>query len=322
MLFRWLLRLFMVTALLASTSVACVNRGMHGSELDADGDGGRAGDASPDRISKDGVADGNTTADVPKSDALADRAGAGGGDGGGGGGGGGGRSGAGGATADAGSDVRGIGGAGAGTGGHAAGGATGTGAGGAAGRGSGGSGLGGSGLGGSGLGGSGLGGSGSGGRIMDAGTPPPICSARFNFEGGNRAGAFINSGFQTAFSNLGIGTDADCGTGSLRLDATVTASANKGEVIIPLGGTEDVSGRRFSISAKSAPAVTTPNAYVIVFLVPSYAYVTAFSPIPSVWTTNTVTLPSGSGTTGISVQVLGRGDSYTGALYLDEIDLR
>ena len=175
-------------------------------------------------------------------------------------------------------------------------------------------------------------GTGAGGRAMDAGASdanvdvPPICAARFSFENGNRHGAFINSGFQTAFTALASATDAACGSGALRLNTRLTPTAGKGEVIVPLGATEDVSGKTFSISVKALPAAT-PNAYVIVFLVPSYAYVTAFAPIPGTWTASTVTLPSGAGagtrrTTAIAVQVIGRGDSYTGALYLDEIDLR
>ena len=163
---------------------------------------------------------------------------------------------------------------------------------------------------------------------MDAGAPdvPTVCAARFNFENGDRYGAFINTGYQTAFTALGTSSDAACGGGSLRLDTTVTPSGDKGEVIIPLAATEDVSGKSFSIWVKSMP-VATPNAYVIVFLVPSYAIVTTFTPVPGTWTASTVILPSGAdagtrATTAIAVQLLGRGDSYTGTLYLDEIDLR
>ncbi len=97
-------------------------------------------------------------------------------------------------------------------------------------------------------------------------------------------------------------------------------------MIIPLGATENLSGKTVSLSVKGS-SQTTPNAYVIVFVVPSYAYVTAFGPIPVTWTGSTVTLPSDgsvdlSASTSISVQVIGQGDSYTGALYVDELDIR
>jgi hypothetical protein len=195
----------------------------------------------------------------------------------------------------------------------------------------GGGGRGAGGTGGSGAGGRGTGGSagtGAGGSPRDAGAVdgPRVCSARFNFENGDRYGAFINTGYQTAFTNLTTSSDAACGAGSLRLDSTVTPTANKGEVIIPFAAAEDVSGKTVSIWVKPVPAAP-PDAYVIVFLVPSYTFVTSFIPIPSVWTSSTIVLPGGAdagtrGTTGLAVQLLGGGDSFTGALYLDEIDVR
>jgi hypothetical protein len=60
--------------------------------------------------------------------------------------------------------------------------------------------------------------------------------------------------------------------------------------------------------------------------VPSYTVITTFGPlIPSVWTSSTVTLPSNSAataSTAISVQVIGQNDIYTGALLVDEVDIR
>ena len=80
-----------------------------------------------------------------------------------------------------------------------------------------------------------------------------------------------------------------------------------------------------SLSVKMTPQ-ESPNAYVIVFAVPSYAVITAFSaPIPSVWTNMAVTLPSNSNataSTAISVQVIGQNDTYAGALLVDEVDIR
>lgn len=204
---------------------------------------------------------------------------------------------------DAAMDLPGVGGS-AGTGGRGAGGATGTG------------------------GTVGTGGSGTGGRIVDAGPPdlPRVCSARFNFEGGALHGAFINVGYQTAFSNLVNGTDTACGNGALRMNVSVTPAADKGEVIIPLGATEDLSGKTLSLAVKTTPA-PPPNAYVLVFLVPSYTVATAFTPIPSAFTTSTVTLPAGAdsgvrSSTAIAIQVLGRGDTYSGVISVDELDIR
>jgi hypothetical protein len=205
------------------------------------------------------------------------------------------------------------------------------GAAGAGGRGTGGAiGTGGRGAGGAiGAGGTvGSGGSGSGGRIADAGLPdvPRVCTARFDFEGGALHGAFINVGFQTAFSNLVNGSDTACGNGALRMNVSVTPAADKGEVIIPLGATEDLSGKTLSLAVKIAPA-PPPSAYVLVFLVPSYTLATVFTPIPSAFTTSTVTLPAGAdsgvrSSTAIAIQVLGRGDTYSGVISIDELDIR
>jgi len=206
---------------------------------------------------------------------------------------------------------------------------------GSGGRGAGGStGTGGSGTGGVlGSGGSGTGGAGTGGGIADAGSPdrspdgPPdsgqSCSARFNFEGGALYGAFINTGYQTAFSNLSNGTDTACGNGALRLNVSVTPAADKGEVIIPLGASEDLSGKTLSLAVKTTPA-PGPNAYVMVFLVPGYTVAAYISPIPDSFATTTVTLPARGGrpTSDIAIQVLGRGDTYSGVITFDELDIR
>jgi hypothetical protein len=216
-----------------------------------------------------------------------------------------------------------------GAGGSGTGGRSGTGGSGAGGSGTGGkTGTGGSGSGGkTGTGGSGTGGSGTGGSIADAGSGdvPRVCAARFNFENGNLYGAFINTGFQTAFSNLVHATDAACGAGSVKVDVALSPSSTKGELILPLGDTESLAGKTVSLSVRMTPQ-ESPNAYVIVFAVPSYAFITSFGPlIPSVWTSSTVTLPSNSAATAsnaISVQVIGQNDTYAGALLVDEIDIR
>ncbi len=211
-----------------------------------------------------------------------------------------------------------------GAGGSGTGGKTGTGGSGAGGSGSGGkTGTGGSGAGGK----TGSGGSGAGGSITDAGPVDVgrVCSTRFNFENGNLYGAFINNGFQTAFSNLSHASDAACGAGSLSMAVALSSSSTKGELILPLGDTENLAGKTVSLSVKMTPQ-ESPNAYVIVFAVPSYVIITTFSaPIPTVWTNSTVTLPSNSAataSTAISVQVIGQGDTYAGTLFVDEVDIR
>ena len=197
------------------------------------------------------------------------------------------------------------------------------------GSGAGGSGTGGkTGSGGSGAGGkTGAGGAGAGGSIADAGPGDVgrVCSARFNFENGNLYGTFINTGFQTAFSNLSHSSDGACGTGSLSMAVALSTSSTKGELILPLGDTEDLAGKTVALSVKMTPQ-ESPSAYVIVFAVPSYEIITSFSaPIPTAWTKSTVTLPatsSATASTAISVQVIGQGDTYAGTLFVDEVDIR
>jgi len=198
-----------------------------------------------------------------------------------------------------------------------AGGASGTG-----GQGTGGRGVGGM-IGTGGTGGAGVGGAGTGGRIADAGPPdaPVVCSARFNFEGGALQGAFINTFSQTAFSNLVDSTDTACGNGALRMNVSVTPADQKGEVIIPLGGTEDLSGKTLSLSLKTTPA-SGASTYLLVFLRPSYMQVAGFSPIPAAFATISVTLPAGAAANEIAIQLIGGGETYTGLISIDEVDIR
>jgi hypothetical protein len=273
--------------------LACVNRGEHETVGDAVVDGSRPYDA---RIDRGGT--GGARADAA-FDSAVDRGGT-----------------------DAPRDVIGAGGSGAG-------GRTGTGGTGAGGSGAGGkTGAGGSGSGGkTGTGGTGTGGTGAGGSIVDAGPGdvPRVCAARFNFENGSLYGAFINTGFQTAFSSLVHASDAVCGAGSLEVDVALSPSSTKGELILPLGDTENLAGKTVSLSVKMTPQ-ESPNAYVIVFAVPSYVVITVFAaPVPSVWSNMAVTLPSNSAataSTAIAVQVIGQNDTYTGALLVDEVDIR
>ena len=161
---------------------------------------------------------------------------------------------------------------------------------------------------------------------MDAGMDGPTCSARFNFEAGALHGARANTGYQTSFMAVTNSSDAFCGGGALRLDTTFDATNVKGEAIIPLAAAEDVSGKTFSISYKASPAGPA-SAFILVFLVPSYTIVLSQSaPVPGTWTTRSVTLPSGadagtSAVSAISIQWLA-GAAYTGALLVDEIDIR
>jgi hypothetical protein len=263
--------------------LACVNRGDHETVGNEVVDGSRPYDARVDRGGSGGA-----RADAAIDTAI-DR----------------------GAT-DAPRDVTGAGGSGAGgtpgTGGTGAGGKTGTG----------GTGIGGK---------TGTGGTGAGGSIVDAGPAdvPRVCSARFNFENGNLYGAFINSGYQTAFSSLVHASDAACGAGALEVNVALSPSSTKGELILPFGDTENLAGKTVSLSVKMTPQ-ESPNAYVIVFAVPSYAFITSFpAPIPSAWSNMAVTLPSNSAataSTAIAVQVIGQNDTYTGALLVDEVDIR
>jgi len=111
----------------------------------------------------------------------------------------------------------------------------------------------------------------------------------------------------------------------VKLNVTLSPSSTKGELILPLGDTENLAGKTVSLSVKMTPQ-ESPNAYVIVFAVPSYAIITTFGPlIPSVWTSSRVTLPgnsSATASTAIAIQVIGQNDTYTGALLVDEVDVR
>jgi hypothetical protein len=205
---------------------------------------------------------------------------------------------------------------------------TGGGVAGAAGRGgSGGGAAGSAGRGGAAGGAAGAGGRGGGaGATMDAGTDGAACSARFNFEAGALHGARANTGYQTSFTTITNSADAFCGAGALRLDTMFDATNVKGEAIIPLAAAEDVSGKTFSISYKASP-VGPAGGFILVFLVPSYTIVLSQSaPVPGTWTTRSVPLPSGadagtSAVSAISIQWLA-GATYTGALLVDEIDIR
>lgn len=270
-----------------SLLLACVNRGMHAPDPDA-GDGPGILDARLDRSGSGGA---RTDATIDARDAGANVD----------------------ATADAGAiGGNGAGGSRSGVGGNGAGG---TGTGGATGTGTGGT----TGTGGA----TGAGGSGVDARPADV---PSVCGARFNFENGSLDGAFINTGYQTSFSSLTHAMDARCGAGSLQVNVSLSPSSAKGELILPLGATESLAGRTVSLSLKMTPQ-ESPNAYVIVFAVPSYTFIMGLSPIPAVWANASVTMPSGAdagttATTGISLQVIGQGDSYTGVLLLDEVDIR
>ncbi len=269
--------------------LACVNRGEHETVTDAAIDPSHPHDARVERAGAGGAradATFDSGVDLGATDAPRDVMGAGG---------------------SGGHATGGTGAGGSGMGGHGSGGATGSG-------------------GAIGTGGRGMGGSGAGGAIADAG-PGDVraCSARFDFENGNLYNAFINTGFQTAFSNLAHTSDAVCGAGAMRVDVALSTSSTKGELILPFGDTENLAGKTASLSVKMTPQ-ESPGAYVIVFAVPSYAIITTFGPpIPSTWTTNTATLPGTStatASTAISVQVIGQGDTYSGALLVDEVDVR
>jgi hypothetical protein len=213
----------------------------------------------------------------------------------------------------------------AGGGAGAAGGVAGA-AGGAAGAGGGVAGAAGAGRGGAGVAGSGVAGRGGAGASADAGADGPTCASRFNFEGGALYNARISATDQTGFTALSNVSDAFCGGGALALQATIDATNVKGEMIIPFAQAEDLSGKTFSVALKATPAGTDAP-LAIVFVIPSYTVVTAFSPLPGAWMTKTATLPSGAdggatAATGLAIQVLGRNESYSGTITVDEIDIR
>ncbi len=172
---------------------------------------------------------------------------------------------------------------------------------------------------------------GRGGTTGASGSGGSTCTARFNFEGGKLYGAMPNDYCCTApatnaFSAAKVGTTgAFCGTGSLQIATAIDTNSSVGEVSIPFASTENDNGKTLSFAIKANPPLPAEIELYVFLEQSSYAYVKAadVSTVSSNWATVTVTVPSGTASTRYLVlQAQSPGPSYTGTLYLDEIDLR
>jgi hypothetical protein len=226
---------------------------------------------------------------------------------------------------------------GGGTGGSATGGSGGGGRGGGTGGGAGTVATGGKG---GGTGGAGTGG--SGGAKVDAGCmvttdalfdhSTTTCNSTYSFEG-STDGAVLVAGSQ-AFTAISQGSAPHtyCGGGSLAITAAFSGTSGaltKGEVDIPLGadgGAVDLSGKTLTIHVAATPANCGEDLRFKVQL-----DTTSGAPVPisvtsvtSNFTTASASLATVSGanaTNRLAIQAFSA-TSYTGTIYVDEIDLR
>lgn len=233
----------------------------------------------------------------------------------------------------------GQGGSSGGTGGVGAGGVAGGGAGGGAAGGAAGGGMGGRGTGG-GSGGSGVAGAnGCGDGGVGNATDAAACTAAFNFENCALYGISLNTGSQTAFTGFSNVSDTFCGSGALKIDTTFFPASDAGpgsligELLIPLSANEDFSGKTLTFSMKVVPSATSMMELRVFVVDQKSEYqpsVVARAPLPSNWQTMSYTFPSVAPPDGgsvtmiyeLSIQAYGKNDTYNGAIYIDELDIK
>ena len=186
-------------------------------------------------------------------------------------------------------------------------------------------------------------GGGSGGSNMDASCSvvtdalfdhsTTSCGATFNFEGSaNTEGAKIVPG--GAFTGISQATPPHtyCGTGALAIAATFTGTVGaftKGEVDIPLGvdgGTADLSGKTLTVHASANPASCGEDLRLSIILNTSIGSATVSMPMALTSNFETISKPlaavAGSNTATALAIVVQSVSSYTGTIYVDEIDLK
>ena len=233
--------------------------------------------------------------------------------------------------------------------GHGGSGGSGTGVGGVGVDGGGVGGAAGGGMGGRGTGG-GNGGSGVGGATAcsgDAGVDAAACTAAFNFENCALYGSTITSAANAgnpaavAFTDFSNVSDTSCGSGALKIDTVFFPPADgganggqgslTGELVIPVSGKDgqDFTGKTLTLNIKVSPPATS-NMQLFVFVIGAGyepALMLSASQLSATWKMWSVTLDNSvdaglSMVTGISIQAKGRGDTYSGAIYVDEIDIK
>jgi hypothetical protein len=169
------------------------------------------------------------------------------------------------------------------------------------------------------------------GDAGDAGT----CPALFNFEspgGCSLYGASLdNDTFNPAntagFKNLYRTSMASCGQGALAVDVDLNGNTAKGgSILIPINAA-NYTGKTLSIAVKASVAgPSTVHFYVLLASGSSFQTILNV-PLSTTWTTFNVPLASAtdasvSMVTLMSLQVLGGTSTYTGTVYVDEIDFR
>jgi hypothetical protein len=185
--------------------------------------------------------------------------------------------------------------------------------------------------------------------------PPMTCPARFNFENGNLHGAYLNTVWKgitsIAARDVADGAKTFCGYGSLEItaafshaDAGTDAGSGDpyvtGEVIIPLnaGATpENLTGKTITVHVQAVPPDTQNDLAFYALLITSSGYQTLpgypIKPInTAAFATKSTTLAGAdaaadagiagmNAVTRLSLEFFSY-RSYTGKIYVDEVDIR
>ena len=120
-------------------------------------------------------------------------------------------------------------------------------------------------------------------------------------------------------------TTAFCGASSLQIATALDTKSAVGEVSIPLGATENDGGKTLSFAIKANPPLPTGIRFEVFLEQTNYSYLIAaeVGMVSSDWTSVTVMVPTDTASSSYLVlQAHSSGVSYSGTLYLDELDLR
>jgi hypothetical protein len=172
----------------------------------------------------------------------------------------------------------------------------------------------------------------------DAGAPS-ACSAMYNFESPAGCGLYgatladnLDNPVQTAaFSNLRHSTVADCGRGSMAVDVDFNPTDRLGGgIVVPIsrGGTASFVGKTLSISMMGTADGGSARFYVYLIANGTFQPVLTTQIKPS-WQRFSVPLPlpdagtaSADNVMSISLEAFGYGVTYTGTIYIDELDVK
>jgi len=183
-----------------------------------------------------------------------------------------------------------------------------------------------------------LGDGGDAGPAIDAGAPGS-CTAMFSFEspagcglyGATLADNLDNPAQTAAFSSLRHSAVADCGRGSMAVDVDFNPTNRLGGgIVIPIsrGGTASFVGKTLSISMMGTADGGSARFYVYLIANGTFQPVLTTQIKPS-WQRFSVPLPlpdagtaSADNVMSISLEAFGYGVTYTGTIYIDELDVR